>query len=162
MDDPDQLKRDLEVQTRLAEDRLEQLRYLQADFENMRKRYEKEKMTLVATANESLMRDLLVILDELERAIPAIRHEPDRQGVEMVHKKLLRILGQHGLLPMECTGKRFDPAFHEAVCRERCNQEPGTIVEDLARGYRLGSKVIRPAKVKVAEQDPGTEGEEHG
>jgi len=70
----------------------------------------------------------------------------------MVYKKMLRILGEHGLVPIDCAGKKFDPQLHEAVCREKSAAEPGTITEEIGKGYLVRSKVIRPSKVKVAEK----------
>jgi molecular chaperone GrpE len=79
--------------------------------------------------------------------------------MQMVYKKLIKILSYYGLEPIECLGKKFDPHYHEALCREQCGKETGTVLEDLGKGYRLKSKVIRPSKVKIAEQVTGDEGE---
>jgi len=152
MGDIEQLKKELEEQTRQAEERLHQLQYLQADFDNFRKWYAKEKDVITALANENLIRDLLVILDDFERALPEIEQEKNKEGMLMVYKKLKKILSGYGLEPIECVGRKFDPNFHEALCKEPCGEETGTVLEDLGKGYRLKSKVIRPSKVKIAEQ----------
>ena len=159
MDTTKQLKKDLEEQSRLAEERLNQLKYLQADFDNFRKWSALEKEKITTLANERLIHDLLVILDDFERALPAIEQEKNREGMQMVYKKFIKILTDYGLEPIECVGKKFDPNSHEALCRERCGKETGAVLEDLGKGYRLKSKVIRPSKVKIAEQVTGEEGD---
>jgi molecular chaperone GrpE len=159
MEDIEQLKKELEEQTRQAEERLNQLKYLQADFDNFRKWNAKEKDVITARANEQLISDLLVILDDFERALPALEQEKNREGMEMVYKKLIKILSGYGLEPIDCVGKKFDPNSHEALCKEPCGMETGTVLEDLGKGYRLKSRVIRPSKVKIAEQVSGEKGD---
>jgi molecular chaperone GrpE len=159
METIEQLKKELEEQTRQAEERLNQLKYLQADFDNFRKWYAKEKDLITALANERLINDLLVILDDFDRALPALEQEKNREGMQMVYKKLVKILSEYGLEPIECVGKKFDPNCHEALCREQSGAETGTVLEDLGKGYRLKSRVIRPSKVKIAEQVTGEKGD---
>ena len=156
------LKKELGEQTHLAEERLNQLHYLQADFDNYRRWSEREKGSVIALANENLIRDLLVILDDFERALPALELEENREGMSMIHRKLMKILDEYGLQPIECVGKKFDPNLHEVLCKERCEQEFDTIIEEIGKGYHLKSKVIRPSKVKIAEKSSGTEGENNG
>jgi molecular chaperone GrpE len=159
METIEQLKKELDEQTRLAEERLDQLKYLQADFDNFRKWHAKEKDMITTLANERLIQDLLVILDDFERALPAIEQEKNKEGMRMVYKKLVKILSDYGLEPIECIGKKFDPNIHEALCKEQCGKETGMVLEDLGKGYRLKSKVIRPSKVKIAEQVTGEKGD---
>jgi molecular chaperone GrpE len=161
-EDLEELKRELENQTRIAEDRLNRLKYLQADFDNFRKWSEKEKLSIITMANENLIKDLLVILDDFDQALPSLRLEQNREGMLMVQKKMVKILKEYGLNPIECVGKKFDPNFHEVICREQCNELQNTILEDIGRGYQLKSKVIRPSKVKIAEQIRENEGENNG
>lgn len=151
MDEIELLKKEIDTQTRLAEDRLNQLRYLQADFDNFRKWHAKEKEQITGLANEKLMHDLLVILDDFERALPSLEREKNHEGIEMILKKLQRILSLYGLQPIECMGKKFDPHFHEVICTEKCPQKENTVLEELGKGYMLKNKVIRPSKVKIAE-----------
>ncbi|MDD1696904.1 MAG: nucleotide exchange factor GrpE [Methanoregula sp.] len=158
----EQLKKDLDEQTHLAEERLNRLKYLQADFDNYRKWSEKEKTSIVALANENLIKDLLVILDDFEQALPSLELEQNREGMQMIQKKLLKILQDYGLHPIQCVGKKFNPQLHEVICKERSNEEPNTILEDIGKGYQLKSKVIRPSKVKIAEQITENEGENNG
>jgi molecular chaperone GrpE len=159
MEDIEQLKTELEEQTRQARERLDQLKYLQADFDNFRRWSAKEKDVITALANERLIHDLLVILDDFERALPSLEQEKNKEGMQMVYKKLVKILSEYGLEPIECVGKKFDPNSHEALCREQCGEETNTVLEDLGKGYRLKSKVIRPSKVKIAEQVTGENGD---
>jgi molecular chaperone GrpE len=161
-EDLEQVKKDLDEQTRLAEERLNRLKYLQADFDNYRKWFEKEKASIIALANESLIKDLLVILDDFEHAIPSIREEKNREGIMMIQKKMQKILKGYGLEPIEGVGKKFDPYLHEVICKERCRAESDTILEDIGKGYQLKTKVIRPSKVKIAEQITENEGENNG
>jgi molecular chaperone GrpE len=161
-DDPEGITKELEIQTKLAEERLSKLKYLQADFDNFRKWSEKEKASIIALANENLIKDLLVILDDFDQAIPSLELEQNRQGMLMIQKKIKKILSEYGLHPIECVGKKFDPHFHEVICRERSNEEPDTILKDIGTGYQLKSKVIRPSKVKIAEHGSKKEGENNG
>lgn len=162
VEDTGDLKKALEEQTRLAEERLTQLKYLQADFDNFRRWSAKEKDTITNLANERLISDLLVVLDDFDRALPSLGQEKNRQGLEMIYKKIIKILSEYGLQPIECTGKKFDPRYHEVLCTERCSQERNTIMEELGKGYLLKTKVIRPSKVKIAEHIAEEEGENNG
>lgn len=161
-EDPEQVKKDLDDQTRLAEERLNRLKYLQADFDNYRKWSEKEKASIIALANENLIKDLLVILDDFEQALPSLEQEKNREGITMIRKKMVKILKEYGLQPIECVGKKFDPLLHEVICKERSNAESNVILEDLGKGYQLKTKVIRPSKVKIAEHITENEGENNG
>jgi molecular chaperone GrpE len=158
----ERLRKDLDTQTRLAEERLDRLKYLQADFDNYRKWSEKDKGAIIALANENLIKDLLVILDDFDQALPSLEQEKNKEGMMMVRRKMLKILKEYGLEPIACEGKKFDPHFHEVICMERCQKEQNTILEDMGKGYRLKTKVIRPSKVKIAEHVSDDEGEKNG
>lgn len=162
METIEQLKKELEEQTRQAEERLNQLKYLQADFDNFRRWCTKEKDLIKEMANERLIDDLLVILDDFERALPSLEQEKNKEGLEMIYKKFAKILSAYGLQPIDCVGKKFDPHFHEALCTEKCPQEQNTVLEELGKGYRLKDKVIRPSKVKIAEHVMEDKGENNG
>jgi molecular chaperone GrpE len=162
MEDIEHLKKELEVQTRQAQERLDQLKYLQADFDNFRKWTAKEKDLITEMANERLINDLLVILDDFEQALPSLKQEKNREGMEMIYKKFSKILSANGLQPIECVGKKFDPHFHEVLCTEKCAKEQNTVLEELGKGYRLKSKVIRPSKVMIAEHIMENGGENNG
>jgi len=161
-EDQEEIKKELEDQVQLAQDRLDQLKYLQADFDNYRKWSEKEKASIIALANENLIKDFLVILDDFQQALPSIELEQNREGMKMIQKKMMKILSGYGLQSIECLGKKFDPSFHEVICKERSKEESNTILEDFGKGYLLKSKVIRPSKVKIAEHITETEGENNG
>ncbi len=158
----ERLRKDLDIQTRLAEERLDRLKYLQADFDNYRKWSEKDKAAIIALANENLIKDLLVILDDFEQALPSLEQEQNKQGMLMVRKKMLKILKEYGLQPIECEGKKFDPHLHEVICMERCSEEQNTILKDMGKGYQLNTKVIRPSRVKIAEHVSEDKGEKNG
>ena len=158
----ERLKTELDEKTLLAEARLERLKYLQSDFDNYRKWSEKEKGAIIALANENLVKDLLVILDDFERALPSLEQEKNKAGMEMIYKNFAKILSVNGLQPIDCVGKKFDPQFHEALCTEKCTKEQNTVLEELGKGYRLKSKVIRPSKVKIAEHVVEDKGENNG
>jgi molecular chaperone GrpE len=156
------LKTRLDETTLLAEERLSRLKYLQADFDNFRKWTEKEKVAVITLANENLIKDLLVILDDIDRALPVLDQEKNREGIAMIQKKLLKILADYGLQPIDCVGKKFNPDFHEVLSREQANSEPDTILNEISRGYQLKSKVIRPSKVVIAEKNAENVGEHEG
>lgn len=146
------LKNELDEQVHLAEERLNQLKYLQADFDNYRKKFDKEKEMIISLAEERLVTELLEILDDMGRMITTPPGTVDRDGLEMLYKNFFKILQGHGLKRIEATGAKFDPYYHEAFCVERCDGEEGTIIEEFQPGYMLKFKVIRPAKVKIAEK----------
>ncbi len=127
---------------------------VQADFENFRKRAAREQERLVAHAHERLVRELLPILDDLERAVEAAeRHEEAQlvEGVKLVEQSLRNALRKEGLVEIETDGA-FDPHVHEALLTQPSGDvEPGSVLEVVQRGYRVGDKVVRPARVIVAE-----------
>jgi len=133
---------------------LDLLQRVQADFENYRKRAAREQERLVAHAHERLVRELLPILDDLERALEAAeRHEEAQlvEGVKLVEQALRRALAKEGLVEIPTDGA-FDPHVHEAMLTKPGNgTEPGAVLEVVQRGYRVGDRVVRPAKVIVAE-----------
>jgi molecular chaperone GrpE len=147
---------------KLAEERLTRLQYLQADFDNYRKSLEREREQAIQLAAESLIRDLLPVLDDLDRALPSLSSEKNREGFELLSRKIHRILGSHGLSAIESQGKRFDPMLHEAIARCESPEEDGTILEEYQKGYLLRSKVIRPSRVKIAEHTGECVEENHG
>jgi len=127
---------------------------VQAEYDNYRKRALRDQERLVAHAHERLVKELLPILDDLERALEAAkRHEEAAlvDGVKLVQKSLRKALEKEGLAEIETDGA-FDPHVHEAMLtRPGEGAEPGSVVEVVQRGYRVGDRVVRPAKVIVAE-----------
>jgi molecular chaperone GrpE len=145
---------------RLARAQAERDEYLdlaqrvQADFENYRKRAAREQELLVAHAHERLVRELLPVLDDLERALEAAERHEEAQlvdGVKLVEQSLRRALAREGLAEIEAEGE-FDPHVHEALLTKPGDgADSGTVLEVVQRGYRVGDRVVRPAKVIVAE-----------
>ena len=133
---------------------LDLLQRTKADFENYRKRAIRDQERLVAHAHERLVKELLPILDDLERALEAAEaHEEAKlvDGVKLVQKSLRKALEKEGLAEIDADGP-FDPHVHEAMLTQPGNgAESGSVLEVVQRGYRLGDKVVRPAKVIVAE-----------
>jgi molecular chaperone GrpE len=156
------LRKELEEARKLAEERLTRLQYLQADFDNYRKSLDREREQAVQLAGESLIRDLLPVLDDLDRALPSLSLEKNREGFQLLARKLHRILENHGLRGIESRGHRFDPNLHEAIAKEGGGGEDGIILEEYQKGYLLRSKVIRPSRVKIAEHTEGCKEENHG
>jgi molecular chaperone GrpE len=127
---------------------------LAADFDNYRKRVAREQVDLTRRANERLLNELLPVLDDLERALEAAaEHEEAKleEGVRLVHRSLLGLVERHGLSEIETEGA-FDPHVHEALLAQPGEgAEEGSVLQVLQKGYKLGDKVLRPARVIVAE-----------
>jgi molecular chaperone GrpE len=127
-----------------------------ADFENARKRIRQQSEESVRIQRESLLRDLLPIVDNLERAVEAAQGgdngKPIVEGVQMVLSSLLDYLRVQGVTPIEAKGRMFDPRLHEAVDHVASpHHEPNTVVEEMHRGYAAGDRILRPARVSVAK-----------
>lgn len=147
----EKLKKELEENKKLSEERLNQLRYLQADFDNYRKKFEKEKEEIIKLANETLIKELIVILDDFDSAIKMSAEGGNRNGLLNMKKKFFDILANQGLREIEALGKKFNPEFHEVLCKELSNHNEDEIIEEIQKGYMLKSKVIRASKVKVSK-----------
>jgi len=130
----------------------------QADFENMRKRLEREKQDFLKYANEGIILELLNILDDLERIINLAENKHENldaflKGVEMILAHIYDLLKEYGVKPIEAEGKIFDPQYHEALIQvENKDLAEHTIVEVLQKGYLMHERVIRTAKVKVSKK----------
>jgi molecular chaperone GrpE len=126
-----------------------------ADFDNYRKRIERERLEQEEMAAADLLRDLLPIVDDLERALkaePGEAVERYRQGVALIHQHLLDALRKRGVRPIEAVGTDFDPHFHQAVLHESVQgARDGEVIEEFRRGYMLGDRLLRPSMVKVAK-----------
>lgn len=141
---------------------------LQAEFENYRKRQQRERDDIYRQAKERVLRELPGVLDNLERALqhaaaPGAAPETLAQGVDLVCKQLQEVLARFGAEPIAALGNAFDPHLHEAMARVETSGDPpdGTVVEEYRRGYLLDGKVLRPALVAVAKL-AGDEGEGGG
>lgn len=145
------LTRELESARKEKDEYLDNARRLKAELENSRKRQERERVRLTQLASERLVRELLPVLDNLERALEA--GGDIREGVRATRDQLVAVLKEEGLAPVASEGQSFDPAVHEAVIGQPSDEhEEDTILQTLERGYILNGKPIRPAKVVVAKQ----------
>src|SRR5437773_10562608 len=134
------------------DEHLDDLKRVAAEFENYRKRVARDQQSLAARAHERLVKELLPVLDDLERALAAAEeHEEAKleEGVRLVHAELASALEREGLAEIETNG-RFDPHVHEALLSQPSEAEEGSVLEVVQKGYRLGDRVVRPARVVVA------------
>jgi len=153
-----------EVETELAEARrkaeeyLSDLRRVAADFDNYRKRVARDAQRQAAHATESVVQELLPVLDNLERALDASEHHEEAkvtEGVRLVQQQLTDVLARRGLEEIEAApGETFDPHVHEALSHEPSEHPDGMIAAVWQRGYRLGDHVVRPARVVVSSGQP--------
>ena len=130
----------------------DRLQRLAAELDNFRKRNAREQAAFAERANERLVKELIPILDDLGRALEAAaEHEEAKleDGVRLVHRALDELLAKEGLAEIETEG-RFDPHVHEALLSQPSEQEEGSVIEVVQKGYKLGDKVLRPARVVVA------------
>lgn len=128
----------------------------QAEFDNYRKRVDRERVTLAEAAAAGMIEELLPLMDDLERALKAEAvgesAEAYRRGVEIIHRQLGDILRKRGVRPIEALGADFDPHVHQAVAHDPADgRRDGEIIEEFRRGYMLGDRLLRPSMVKVAK-----------
>ena len=145
-------KEELEKLQAAVQEKEERVLRLQADFENFRRRTAKEKEELSAVVTQGILKDMLPLLDNFERAMAAEAKDIDsfKQGVEMIFKQFGEILVKNGLEHIEVEGQKFDPNFHQAVMRvENPDLEDETIAQELQKGYMVKGRVIRPSMVQV-------------
>jgi molecular chaperone GrpE len=145
------LSKELEAVRKERDEYLDNMRRMKAELENSRARLEKEHARLAQLASERLVKELLPILDNLERALEA---EADiKDGVEATREQLVAVLAQEGLSPISSEGQSFDPTVHEALMTKPSDEhEEDTVIQTLERGYMLNGNTIRPAKVVVSRQ----------
>src|SRR5213080_2147828 len=144
-----------------AEEHLNDLKRLAAEFDNYKKRTAREQASLSTRATERLVKELLPIVDDLERALEAAEeHEEAKleEGVRLVHRQLASALEREGLAEIETNGK-FDPHVHEALLSQPSEAEEGSVIDVVQKGYTLGERVVRPARVVVAAAPPEEEPE---
>ena len=126
-----------------------------AEFDNYRKRTERERRELADRTVEALLLDLVGVVDDFERALSAEAEggsvDAYRQGVELIHRRVLDLLGRRGVIPVDAVGADFDPNLHQAVTTEPAgDHRDGEVIEQFRRGYMIGERLLRPAMVKVA------------
>jgi molecular chaperone GrpE len=130
----------------------DRLQRLAAEFDNFRKRNARENAALAERANERLVKELIPILDDLGRALEAASEHQEaklEEGVRLVHRAMSDLLRKEGLAEIETDG-RFDPHVHEALLSQPSDEEEGSVIEVVQKGYKLGDRVLRPARVVVA------------
>lgn len=152
-------RRARETNERLREEH-ERLLRTAAEFENFKRRAAKEKEDIGKFAIERLLKDFLPVADNLERALDhAEQHDPKVviDGVRLVQKMLDQAFSKHGLTGFTAVGSLFDPNLHEALMQAESELAPGTVVSEMAKGYRLHERLVRPAAVVVAKARPGAE-----
>ena len=160
-----QLEDALDHEREKSEDLLRRLQYLQADFENYRKRVEKEVGDVKRFSNERLLTDLLTVKDELDLAFAKARETKQNpvllEGVGMIQKRVQNILSKEGVERIPGAGSMFNPEYHEAALRVVSDdEEEGTVLEEVRAGYMLKGRVLRPSIVKVAGKNLGEENEQ--
>ncbi len=159
----EETKKKLEEADKQAAEAKDKLLRAYADFDNAKKRLAKEREEFVRFASETMMRGLLPILDNFERAIVHAdaagepKNSPLREGIILIKKQLANFLIQQGLVRMETAEKKFDPHVHEAIGHMESEEHPDeTIVEEIEPGYLLNGRLLRPAKVRISrKQDSG-------
>ena len=154
------LEEELEAEQKKAADYLNRLKYLQADFENYRKRVEKEVQDAIQRSNERLISNIIEVMDDLENAISAGKNTENKtallEGLQFVQKKLDTILENEGLVRLESVGKPFDPNLHEVLTEIPAkSQKKGIIIEETRKGFMFKGKVLRPSVVKIAWEELG-------
>ena len=152
---PPNLEEQLQAERQCSQDYLTRLKYLQADFDNLKKRCDRQLAEVKTYGTERLVLELLDVVDELELAIKNAQSADSAklliEGVQMTLKKLRKVLEQEGVFPIECEGKTFDPSRHNAIVTVERDDVDGCVVEEAVRkGYIMKDKVIRPSIVKVA------------
>jgi molecular chaperone GrpE len=163
VEDAVRLRELLEAERKRSDELLNRLKYLQADFENLKKRFDRQVAEVKAYCLEGIVVELLEVVDELELALKSAEAHKDVEslavGVKMTLKKLRKVLERHGVVPIECEGKTFDPSLHSAVAAvEKDDVEGCVVVEEVRKGYIMKDKVIRPSIVKVAVKSKLQEG----
>lgn len=150
------LRENLEAKEKEAKENYDRYLRQAAELENFRKRANRDKDETVRFANESLIKDLLPVVDNLERAVAHSRGggdgEPLLEGIEMVLRGLFETLAKHGVMPISALGQPFDPQKHEAMAQiESDTETPNTVLEEHHKGYLLRDRLLRPALVSVAK-----------
>ena len=142
-----------ETLRRERDDYYDRLLRVTAEFDNYRKRTDRERRERSEAAGLEVIRDLLPVLDDLERALHAANeHEEAKleEGVELVHRSLASLLARNGVKEIATEGK-FDPHVHEALLSQPSDAEPGSVIDVVQKGYTIGDRVVRPARVIVSE-----------
>jgi len=147
-------KKEIEQKNKSIEELTDTLKRLQAEFENYKKRIDRENAEFVKYAKAELVYKLLPLLDTFEIAL---KNTSDKEkfvkGIEIVYAQLFSTLESEGLKPIEALGKKFDPYLHEVMLKEKSDKEDGMVLEELQKGYMLNGRVLRHSKVKISEKE---------
>ena len=140
----------------LADEYLDHLKRMKADFENFKKRAQRERSEFIKFANEELIKELLPVLDNFRRAVNHAEEITDanafREGIKLIEKDFEEVLKKRGLARLEVVGTNFDPEIHEAIMlKETEDYSDETIIEEIQVGYKLGERLLRPARVVVSK-----------
>ena len=135
----------------------EQMLRLRADFENSKRRLERDKLDAIKFANERLLAEILPVVDNMDRAVASLSegHDPAKvqEGLKIAQSELHEVLESHGVERVKSIGEEFDPQFHEAVgVIENADAKEGTVLEEVQRGYMLNGRLIRPSRVRIAQK----------
>jgi len=154
--DPEELKNLLIQKSQEAKENYDRFLRLAAEVENLKKRQEREISEVRQFANENLIKELLPVLDNLERALEHSRQseapEALLEGLELVNQDFLKVLGRFGITPLNSVGERFDPTYHHAVMEEEAPEvDDQTVLKELQKGYLLQNRLLRPAMVVVSK-----------
>jgi molecular chaperone GrpE len=154
--DPEELKDLLILKSQEAKENYDRFLRLAAEVENLKKRQEREISEVRQFANENLIKELLPVLDNLERALEHSRQseapEALLEGLELVNQDFLKVLGRFGITPLNSVGERFDPTYHHAVMEEEAPEvDDQTVLKELQKGYLLQNRLLRPAMVVVSK-----------
>jgi molecular chaperone GrpE len=151
-----ELEGNLEEKAKEAEEYLTQVKYLQADFDNFKKRVEKEKVDWVKFASGRVVTSLIDVMENMERALDSAKQTENDdliKGLELIYLQFKEVLEKEGLQPIESIGEVFDPTKHEVMmCEDQEGVEEDCIIEEFQRGYMLHDKVLRHSKVKVCKR----------
>ena len=156
---PEQLA-ELQAKAAQKDELYERLLRATADFDNFKKRAARERAEYVTLANERFVKELLPILDDLERALDAVGEHQEaavEEGVRLVHRSLATLLERNGVKEIDADGK-FDPHVHEALLSQPSDAEEGSVIDVVQKGYTLGDRVVRPARVVIAAASQETDG----
>ena len=154
---PDEVKKEIEEKDAKIKSLEDRILYLQADFENFKKMKIKERQDTLKFGNETLIKELLPVLDNLELALKHSESTEDykgiHDGVKLILNEFMKALEKSGVKPVEAVGQKFDPNFHEALFQEENEEmEPDTVVSELQRGYLLNDRLIRASRVGVSKK----------
>ena len=145
------LSKELAEKSQKIEEFTDTLKRLQAEFENYKKRTDKEKLELMKYAQGELMLKLLPVLDTFEIALKSTKdHEKFVKGMEMVYAQIYSAFESSGLRPIKAVGEKFDPFKHEVLMKEECSKDEDIVLDELQKGYMLNDRVLRHSKVKIS------------